>query len=169
MIDDYCVGCLDPYVELNNKAKSCSFFIIDALGAILFGTSVSLVFMSFTVRFLSPFVCCSYHLINHRYSIAQSYLVDTYLMYSASAFAANTVCRSAVAAGFPLFTTQMFDQMGVNWACTLIGCVSLALAPSPFLFYKFGPRIRARSRFAPCFVSLLCSLCCFGAELTLLL
>lgn len=31
-----------------------------------------------------------------------------YRMYSASAFAANTIIRSAVAASFPLFTTQMF-------------------------------------------------------------
>jgi len=34
-------------------------------------------------------------------------------MYSASAFAANTVIRSAVAAVFPLFTTQMFTNVRV--------------------------------------------------------
>ncbi|KAF8649063.1 hypothetical protein AX16_006036 [Volvariella volvacea WC 439] len=79
-----------------------------------------------------------------------SYLVDTYLMYSASAFAANTVVRSAVAAAFPLFTTQMFLKLGVNWACTLLGLIALVLAPSPLLFMKYGPRIRSSSRFAPC-------------------
>jgi hypothetical protein len=40
--------------------------------------------------------------------------------------------------------------MGVNWACTLLGLVALVLAPSPFLFYKYGPRIRGYSKFAPC-------------------
>ncbi|KAG6860817.1 hypothetical protein C0995_007318 [Termitomyces sp. Mi166 len=79
-----------------------------------------------------------------------SYLIDTYLMYSASAFAANTVIRSAVAASFPLFTTQMFENLGVNWASTLLGLLGLLLAPSPFLFYRYGPQIRLRSRFAPC-------------------
>jgi len=79
-----------------------------------------------------------------------SYLVDTYLMYSASAFAANAMMRAAVAAAFPLFTVQMFANLGVNWACTLIGCLALLFSPSPFLFFKFGPRIRARSKFAPC-------------------
>ncbi len=93
-------------------------------------------------------------------------------MYSASAFAANTICRSAVAAAFPLFTVQMFNavstsssvvchiadetfmrQMGVNWACTLIGLVALLFLPSPFLFYKYGPLIREKSLFAPCIVS----------------
>ncbi|KAF5351226.1 hypothetical protein D9756_008160 [Leucocoprinus leucothites] len=85
-----------------------------------------------------------------QYESVPCYLVDTYLMYSASAFAANTICRSAVAAAFPLFTVQMFTAMGVNWACTLIGLVGLLFLPSPFLFYKYGARIREKSRFAPC-------------------
>ncbi|ETW75515.1 major facilitator superfamily [Heterobasidion irregulare TC 32-1] len=100
---------------------------VPALSTILIGMSVSLVFISFL-----------------------SYLVDTYLMYSASAFAANTMIRSIVGAAFPLFTVQMFEGMGVQWAATLIGCVGIVLAPMPFLFYKYGPRIRQNSKFAPC-------------------
>ncbi|KAG6888248.1 hypothetical protein C0992_009204 [Termitomyces sp. T32_za158] len=100
---------------------------VPALSTILIGMSISMIFMSFL-----------------------SYLVDTYLMYSASAFAANTVIRSAVAAAFPLFTTQMFQNLGVNWASTLLGLLGLILAPSPFLFYRYGPQIRMKSRFAPC-------------------
>ncbi|TFK65925.1 MFS general substrate transporter [Pluteus cervinus] len=102
-------------------------WIVPVLSAVLIGFGVSGVFMAFL-----------------------SYLVDTYLMYSASAFAANTFIRSAVAAAFPLFTTQMFRNLGINWACTLIGFLTLILAPSPFLFYKYGARIRKHSRFAPC-------------------
>ena len=79
----------------------------------------------------------------------QSYTVDTYRMYSASAFAANTMVRSLVGAAFPLFTRQMYEGMGVNWASTLIGGIALMLLPIPFLFYKYGPRIRARSKFSP--------------------
>lgn len=41
----------------------------------------------------------------------QSYLVDTYLMYTASAFAANTMVRSSMGAAFPLFTTQMMHNV----------------------------------------------------------
>jgi DHA1 family multidrug resistance protein-like MFS transporter len=44
----------------------------------------------------------------------------------------------------------MFTKLGVGWACTILGIVGLVLSPSPFLFYKYGPRIRARSTFAPC-------------------
>lgn len=32
-------------------------------------------------------------------------------MYSASAFASNTIIRSAVAVAFPLFTVQMFTKV----------------------------------------------------------
>jgi len=100
---------------------------VPALSTVVLGLSISMIFMSFL-----------------------SYLIDTYLMYSASAFAANTICRSAVAAAFPLFTTQMFNKLGVNWAATLLGLIALLLAPSPYFFYIYGPRIRARSKFAPC-------------------
>lgn len=61
--------------------------------------------------------------------------------------------RSAVAAAFPLFTDQMFHNLGVNWAATLLALVALILAPSPFLFYKYGVSVRRRSTFAPCLVS----------------
>lgn len=71
-------------------------------------------------------------------------------MYSASAFAANTIIRSAVGAAFPLFTVQMYEGLGINWASTLVGLIGLVFVPSPFLFYKYGAKIREKSQFAPC-------------------
>ncbi|EXJ69491.1 uncharacterized protein A1O5_07527 [Cladophialophora psammophila CBS 110553] len=78
-----------------------------------------------------------------------NYLTDTYLMYTASAMAANTICRSACGAAAPLFTNQMFRTLGVGGGGSLIAGVACLLAPVPFVFYKYGGRIRARSRFAP--------------------
>lgn len=78
-----------------------------------------------------------------------SYIVDCYLMYAASALAANTIIRSAVGAAFPLFTRQMFTGLGVNWAASLLGFVALALTPFPYLFYFYGSKIRRWSKFAP--------------------
>lgn len=37
-----------------------------------------------------------------------------YLMYAASALALNTIIRSGVAAVFPLFTVQMYHNVGVH-------------------------------------------------------
>lgn len=42
-----------------------------------------------------------------------NYLVDEYLMFAASAVAANTLLRSLAGAGFPLLSTYMFDSMGI--------------------------------------------------------
>lgn len=82
---------------------------------------------------------------------ALNYLVDAYLMFAASAIAGNTFLRSLCGAGFPLFARQMFQGLGIQWAGTLLGCVALVLAPIPFIFYKWGATIRARSKIAPTF------------------
>ena len=78
-----------------------------------------------------------------------NYIVDAYLMFAASAIAANTFMRSIFGGIFPLFATQMFNGMGVQWASTLIGCVAVLLAPMPIFFYLYGKKIRAKSKFAP--------------------
>lgn len=78
-----------------------------------------------------------------------NYLVDAYLMFAASAIAGNTFLRSLCGAGFPLFARQMFEGMGIQWASTLLGCVALVLAPIPFIFYKYGAKIRSKSAYAP--------------------
>ena len=78
-----------------------------------------------------------------------NYLTDTYLMFTASAMAANTICRSACGAAAPLFTEQMFNALGVGGGGSLIGGFAVLLAPIPFIFYRYGERIRVKSKFAP--------------------
>ncbi|CAP93140.1 Pc16g04700 [Penicillium rubens Wisconsin 54-1255] len=78
------------------------------------------------------------------FQAALNYLIDTFQKYSASAIAANTFLRSMFAGCFPLFTAAMFHNLGVPWAASVLGFISVALIPIPYLFYKFGKRIRAR-------------------------
>ncbi|KAK5129381.1 hypothetical protein LTR08_003541 [Meristemomyces frigidus] len=78
-----------------------------------------------------------------------NYIIDSYLMFAASAIAANTIMRSVFGSVFPLFATYMFEGMGIQWACTLLGCVAALFIPMPFLFYYKGKSIRAKSKFAP--------------------
>jgi DHA1 family multidrug resistance protein-like MFS transporter len=66
-------------------------------------------------------------------------------------FAANTIIRSAVGAAFPLFSKQMFNNLGVQWAGTLLGCLALIMVPIPLIFIKIGPILRKKSKFAPTF------------------
>lgn len=78
-----------------------------------------------------------------------NYTVDTYLFVSASALAAQTVVRSLFGAGFPLFATQMFDELDPRWASSVLGFIAIVLAPIPFILRKYGPVLRRRSKFAP--------------------
>jgi len=75
-----------------------------------------------------------------------NYLIDAYTKFSASAMASNTFMRSIFAAALPLVAQPLFNNLGVDWACTLLGCISVVLAAVPFLFYIYGPKLRAMSR-----------------------
>ncbi|RDH32561.1 major facilitator superfamily domain-containing protein [Aspergillus welwitschiae] len=78
-----------------------------------------------------------------------NYILDTYSKFAASAFAANTMMRSMVGAVFPLFTRQMFNNLGIQWAGTLLGCIAVVMIPIPLMFYLFGGRLRQKSKLAP--------------------
>lgn len=36
----------------------------------------------------------------------------------------------------------------VHYTLTILACISAVLAPSPYLFYKYGPAIRRSSKYA---------------------
>jgi DHA1 family multidrug resistance protein-like MFS transporter len=80
---------------------------------------------------------------------AVNYLIDAFTVHAASAQAANTFLRSLAGAGFPLFATPMFKNLGVNWASYLLGFIAVALIPIPVVFYVFGRKLREMSRYNP--------------------
>jgi MFS family permease len=77
-----------------------------------------------------------------------NYLIDAYTIFAASVLAANSVLRSLFGAAFPLFTTYMYKNLGIHWASSVPAFLALACVPFPFLFYKYGPAIRTRCKFA---------------------
>jgi len=79
---------------------------------------------------------------------ATSYLVDVYLGDANSALAINIFVRSVVAAGFPLFASNMFTKLGVDWGASVLGFIAVLLAPFPLLMKIFGYKIRSWSKFA---------------------
>ncbi|ODQ72893.1 hypothetical protein LIPSTDRAFT_337398, partial [Lipomyces starkeyi NRRL Y-11557] len=58
--------------------------------------------------------------------------------------AANTIVRSAFAAGFPLLARAIFHNLGNGWASTLLGCIGVVL----LCFLCIGKGIRGASRYA---------------------
>ncbi|KAL4960962.1 MFS transporter [Aspergillus stella-maris] len=82
------------------------------------------------------------------YSGVFSFLVDAYPLMAASALSANSFARSSFGGIFPLFGIQMYNRLGYNWATTLLAFLTLAMAPFPYIFFRYGSRIRKKSRFA---------------------
>ncbi|ROW14433.1 hypothetical protein VPNG_03912 [Cytospora leucostoma] len=100
-------------------------WIVPIIGSAFFATGILLIFLSL-----------------------MNYLVDSYVVFAASVLAANTVLRSLFGAAFPLFTDQMYANLGIHWAASVPAFLSLACIPFPLVFIKYGAQIRARCKFA---------------------
>lgn len=76
-----------------------------------------------------------------------TYTVTAYRPIAASAMAANAFVRTTSAAAFPLFAGQMYHHLGTVGATALLAGLTTVAAPLPFVFYKIGARLRAKSKF----------------------
>ncbi|KAL9615705.1 MAG: hypothetical protein Q9160_009322 [Pyrenula sp. 1 TL-2023] len=74
----------------------------------------------------------------------QNYYIDSFSQYSASAIAAGAVFRSLLGGVVPLFAPPLFEKLGYGWGISVFAFLTVAVAPSPLLFYYYGGRIRER-------------------------
>ncbi|XP_014559290.1 hypothetical protein COCVIDRAFT_92370 [Bipolaris victoriae FI3] len=85
------------------------------------------------------------------YFIAQSvllYIPNIYPRYAASIFSANSLSRSAFAFAAILFARPMFEGIGIDGGVSLLAGCMVICSVGIFLLYKFGKKLRERSRFA---------------------
>jgi len=96
-----------------------------------------------------------------------NYLGDAYPDYTASAFAGNDFISSSFGAGFPLSRVQCklclslsksiiskdslltqirYRKLGVDWATSLLGFLSISFIPILFVLYFYGQRIWKASK-----------------------
>lgn len=75
-----------------------------------------------------------------------TYIVDAFTEYAASATAANAVMRSIFGATLPLAGPRMYQALGIGWGNSLLAFIALAGCPIPWVFYKYGERIRKSSK-----------------------
>lgn len=94
------------------------------LGALPFGIGFLIIFMS---------------LIN--------YIVDAYEVFAASALGAASASRSIFGVVLPFAARPMYSSLGVAWACTLLALLSALMCLVPFIFIKYGEKMRENSRF----------------------
>ncbi len=72
----------------------------------------------------------------------QTYLIEAFGIHSASAVAANVLLRSIFGSLLPLAGPKIFQLLDLGWGSTLLGALSLMFLPVPFIFMKYGRRLR---------------------------
>lgn len=76
-----------------------------------------------------------------------SYITDAWTPVAASALGTNVLMRSLFSSLFLLFTPSLYRALGTVGATALLAGLNVLMLPVPFVFYKYGARKRARSRF----------------------
>ncbi|KFY01222.1 hypothetical protein V490_01019 [Pseudogymnoascus sp. VKM F-3557] len=62
-----------------------------------------------------------------------NYLGESYPRHVASVFAGNTFFRSSFGGALPLAAPRMLKSLGVGWAASTLGFISVVLVPLPFI------------------------------------
>ncbi|OJJ43905.1 hypothetical protein ASPZODRAFT_154391 [Penicilliopsis zonata CBS 506.65] len=79
----------------------------------------------------------------------QTYLVDAYTRFAASALAASGMTRSLAGFGFPLFAPYMYQALDYGWGSSLLAFLCIAIGvPAPIFLWYHGERLRKVSTFA---------------------
>ena len=79
----------------------------------------------------------------------QTYIIDSYTRFAASAMAAAVVLRSLAGFGFPLFAPAMYNALEYGWGNSVLAFAAIAIGlPAPYIFWHYGEKLRSVSRFA---------------------
>ena len=80
------------------------------------------------------------------------YMVASYGVYSASATGGNAFARDLLAGISAMYATPMYENIGDKWhveyATTILACLSCLVVVPIYVFYWYGPQVRAKSKFA---------------------
>lgn len=77
-----------------------------------------------------------------------AYFGDVYFTELGSVLTLNDLFRASFGAAFPLFSNGMFSRLGIGGGNSLLGALACLFIPAPFLFIKYGTRIRLASKYA---------------------
>ncbi|KAL4804999.1 hypothetical protein BDV18DRAFT_141720 [Aspergillus unguis] len=119
------------------REYSQDFHVSKVVGSLATGLFlVGLAFVLFGYGITSIFIIC------------YMYLIDAYGTYSASALGSLVFTRYVAAGGISVAGAPIYEALGVPYTLTIMGSISGVMAAVPYLLYFFGPRIRARSKYA---------------------
>lgn len=70
-----------------------------------------------------------------------NYLGESYPRHVASVFAGNTFFRSSFGGALPLAAPRMLQSLGIGWASSTLGFISIAMLPLPFVLERVSWRL----------------------------
>lgn len=108
------------------SAQRRTFWLVPNIGTAIFAAGNQLVFQN-----------------------CQTYIVDAYTRYAASAIAATALFRSLGGFAFPLFANAMYSDLGYGWGNTVLAFLAVVIGiPAPFILWWYGEMLRKKSQFA---------------------
>lgn len=79
----------------------------------------------------------------------QTYIIDSYPLFAASAIGATAVLRSLTRFRFPLFAPAMYNKLGYGWGNSVLGFAVLTVGyAGALVLWFFGKRLREASPYA---------------------
>ncbi|KAF2397286.1 MFS general substrate transporter, partial [Trichodelitschia bisporula] len=124
---------------------------LEAIG--LFGFAWTSLGPSHGIPWIAPMIFSSLVGIAN-YAIYQSsidYMTAAYGPYAASATGGNDLARDFLAGIAALYSTPMYTNIPgrpLEYASTILACLAILVTAPIYIFYKKGPQIRAKSKFA---------------------
>jgi hypothetical protein len=74
----------------------------------------------------------------------QTYMIDCFPQFAASAIAGMTALRCLFGALLPLAGPTMYKSLGLGWGNSLLGFLAVAFIPVPALLFRYGKVIREK-------------------------
>ena len=83
------------------------------------------------------------------YQCIQTYMIDCYPTYAASAIGSLTILRALAGCAFPMFAPALFRQFGYQGGSSLLAATATIIGgAAPWMIMRWGPRLRDRSEYA---------------------
>ena len=115
------------------------------IGLFIFGwTATPSIHWIVSVIGIAIFSICNFLLLQ----CLSLYVPASYPQYSASLFAANDLCRSALAAGAIHFAKPLYGNLGIGKGISVLASISILGIVGMFLLFFGGATMRRRSKFA---------------------
>ncbi|KAI0554846.1 major facilitator superfamily domain-containing protein [Xylaria curta] len=120
----------------------CIGAILTPIGQLIFAqTSLPPTHWAVSIAFGIPFGLGN----SFSFIYGSNYLAGAYGLYAASALAGNAVTRSLLGGLLPLAGPKLYETLTPPWAGTFLGLLEVVLIPIPFVFWRYGDKIRAKS------------------------